>query len=133
MNNSPAVLIIAPPGRLRDSLRVLLRASHHGARVTQADNLPAGLRMIVELFPTLVLLDADVSGNGATQAVQQIKAHRLTLPCIVLAHTTEQEYQARAAGAAGVFQAGASAEAFFAIIESAFQEGTEDTISKRKT
>jgi len=127
------MLIIAPPGRLRDSLRVLLRASHPGARVTQADDLPTGLRMIVELFPTLVLLDADVSGNGATQAVQQVKAHCLTLPYIVLAHSSEQEYQARVAGADGVFQAGASAEAFFAIIESAFQKRTEATRSKRKT
>jgi DNA-binding NarL/FixJ family response regulator len=125
-----SVLIIAPPGRLRDSLRVLLRASPHVAHVAQADDLPAGVQRIAELSPTLVLLDADVSGNGVTQAVQQIKAHRLTPPCIVLAHTTEQESQARVAGAAGIFMAGAAAEAFFAALASVFQEGTGDCVAK---
>lgn len=124
MADATSVLIIAPAGRLRDSLRVLLRASNRVAHVVQADDLPAGLRMTAELFPTLVLLDADMPGDGAAHAVQQIKAHRLTLPCVVLAHTSEQEHRARAAGADGVLQAGASAEAFFAIIESVSQKET---------
>lgn len=119
MIDNTSVLIIAAAGRLRDSLRVLLRAGNHVTQVAQADDLSAGLLLLAELSPALVLLDANVADETLESAIQQLKSCRPQSPCIVLTHTSDQERRARAAD--GFFQAGASAEAFFAIIESRLQ------------
>lgn len=125
MTDITVVLIIAPIGRLRDSLRVLLRASNHIEHVDQADNVFAGLRMAADFAPALVLLDVNAPGNGIEQDVRQIRALRPRPACVVLTYAADQERQARAAGADGILQAGASAEAFFATVEGAIQKSRE--------
>lgn len=122
MTEPSPVLIIAPAGRLRDSLRVLLRASNHVTQVAQADDLPAGLRLLAELGPKLVVLDAAICDGTLEPVVRQLKARHPRLPCTVLTHTFDQERQAHIGGADGILQAGASAEAFLATIDSALQK-----------
>ncbi len=119
MADNTLVLIIAAAGRLRDSLRVLLRAGNPITQVAQADDLTAGLRMLRELSPALVLLDANVADETLESAIQQLKGCRPQSPCIVLTHTSDQERRAEAAD--GIFPAGASAETFFTVIENALQ------------
>ncbi|MBN1876489.1 MAG: hypothetical protein JXA33_19855 [Anaerolineae bacterium] len=116
---SISVLIIFPAGCLRDSLRVLLRAGNHVTQVTQAGDLRDGSRLLAELTPTLVLLDVDVTDKTLESAIQQLKSCRPRSLCIVLTRTSDQERQAYTAD--GILQAGASAEAFFATIESSLQ------------
>jgi DNA-binding NarL/FixJ family response regulator len=117
MSQDVSVLIIAPPGRLRDSLRVLLRASGRIARVEEADDARLGLQRIAERRPGLVLLDADLGEDDARGVVQQIKTQQPRLPCLILVHNLDQEPRAQAAGANAVLQAGFATETFFSTIE----------------
>ena len=117
MSQRVSALIIAPPGRLRDSLRVLLRASGKIGRVEQADYARSGLQSIEPLSPGLVLLDAGLEEDEAPGVLGQIKTQWPRLPCLVLAHNPEQESAALAAGADAVLQAGFTTGNFFSTIQ----------------
>jgi len=117
MSQRVSALIIAPAGRLRDSLRVLLRASGRIGRVEEADDARLGLGSIAERPPGLVVLDAGVGEEDALGVLGQIKTQWPRLPCLVLARNLEQEPTARAAGADAVLQAGFATETFFSTIQ----------------
>ncbi|CAG0993293.1 hypothetical protein PLCT2_02596 [Planctomycetaceae bacterium] len=110
-------LIIAPPGRLRESLRVLVRAVNWIAQIELADDGPAGLRLIADYSPALVLLDTLLPEEQVWETLRQIKLKRATVRCVVLAQTRAQEQQAQVAGADGVLLNGFSSEAFFDLME----------------
>jgi DNA-binding NarL/FixJ family response regulator len=113
-----SVVIIAPPGRRRTSLRVLLEASGRIAQAVEAGDCTAGLSTIRELEPGLIVLDLGEDSRALVQALRQVKAFRPEIPCLVVAHGQEQERRAWAAGARIVLQAGfASEELFQAIAE----------------
>ncbi len=111
--DSQAILVIAPPGRLRDSLLVLLQASGQVSLAGQADDGPAGLCWLAERIPIAVLLDADLPDGQAWWALRRIKNEWPQLRCLILVHTYAQECQARAEGAEVVVQAGLSTETLF--------------------
>ncbi len=71
---SQPVLIVAPPGRLRDGLQAMMRAVPQIADTAQADDGPAALQMLAEHPLALVLLDADLPGGEAWTLGRQIKA-----------------------------------------------------------
>jgi DNA-binding NarL/FixJ family response regulator len=110
-------VIIAAPGRLRDSLRVLLRATGRLSLVEQADDARFGLQSIAARPPGLVLLDADVGEDAAWGLLRQLKTQWSWLPCLVLVHNLDQEHMAWVAGADAVLQAGFATETFFRTIE----------------
>ena len=112
-----SALIIAPPGRLRDSLRVLLRASGRIARVEEADDARLGLQSIAERPPGLVVLDAGLCEEDALAVLGQIKTQWPQAPCLVLVNNLDKEPMARAAGADSVLQAGFATETFFSAIQ----------------
>jgi DNA-binding NarL/FixJ family response regulator len=115
MSQPVSALIIAPPGRLRDSLRVLLRASGRIAHVEEADDAGFGLQSIVARPPGLVLLDAGPE-EDTWGGLRQLKTQWPQLPCLVLVHNLDQEPSARAAGADAVLQPGFSTETFFSAV-----------------
>lgn len=117
MSQRVSALIIAPPGRLRDSLRVLLRASGRIARVEETDDAHFVSQSITERPPGLVLLDANLGDDETRRVLQQLKTQWPRLPCLVLVRNLEQEHMARAAGADGVLQAGFATETFFSTLE----------------
>jgi len=117
MSQRVSALIIAPAGRLRDSLRVLLRASGRIGRVEEADDARSGLGAIAERPPGLVVLDAGLGEADALGVLGQIKTQWPPLPCLVLVRNLEQEPTARAAGADAVLQAGFATETFFSTIQ----------------
>jgi DNA-binding NarL/FixJ family response regulator len=117
MSQPVSALIIAPPGRLRDSLRVLLRASGRIAHVEEADDARVGLQSIVARPPGLVLLDAGLGEEDALAVLGQIKTQWPQLPCLLLVNNLDQEPMARAAGADSVLQPGFATETFFSTIQ----------------
>ncbi len=117
MTQRVLALIIAPPGRLRDSLRVLLRASGRIGRVEETDDARFGLQSIAEHPPGLVVLDAGLEEDDAPGILPQLKGEWPQLPCLVLVRSLDQEPMARAAGADAVLQAGFDTETFFSTIE----------------
>jgi DNA-binding NarL/FixJ family response regulator len=123
MSETTTVLIIAPPGRLRDGLRVLLRASAQVAHTAQVDDLASGMQWIAQVQPDLVLLDADLLDEQGWQAIRQIRQGWPQCRCVALTHTTRQEQLARASEAAAILSDGFSSKALFDII--AQQKGLE--------
>lgn len=111
-------LIVAPPGRLRDSLRVLLRACETITVVGLASDGGDGLLQVAQKAPALVLIDGSLIGEGDGEALRQIKGRWPGVRCLVLVHSVEQEHLARAAGADAVLQAGFRAEVLFETIRS---------------
>jgi DNA-binding NarL/FixJ family response regulator len=102
------VLVIAPPGPWRDSLRVLLRASGRVAHIEQVDNGPSGQRLLQQRRFDLALLDASLPAGD----VEQILSFGHPA-CLVFTHDRQQEQQARQAGAAAILADGFSTETFF--------------------
>jgi DNA-binding NarL/FixJ family response regulator len=111
-------LIVAPSGRLRDSLRVLLRACETITVVGLAGDGEDGLRQIEQKAPALVLLDGSLVADGDGETLRQIKERKPEIHCLVLVHSVEDERLALAAGADAVLQAGFRAEALFETIRS---------------
>jgi DNA-binding NarL/FixJ family response regulator len=116
--NCISALIIAPPGRLRDSLQVLLQAGNKITLAGQADDARSGLQLVAEYRPALVLLDTYLPGDDAWQILEHLKRNYPQIDCFVLAHSFDQERRAQEAGADAVFLAGFSAETFFEALKS---------------
>ena len=89
LRNQP-VLIVAPPGRLRDSLQAMVRAVPQIADTMQADDGLAALQMLAERPLALVLLDADLPGEEAWTVWPQIKARWPQTRVIILANNDGQ-------------------------------------------
>jgi DNA-binding NarL/FixJ family response regulator len=87
---SQPVLIVAPPGRLRDGLQAMVRAVPQIADTVQADDGPTALQMLTEHPLALVLLDADLPGEEAWTVLPQIKARWPQTRCIVLINNDQQ-------------------------------------------
>ncbi len=107
-----SALIIGPPERLRDSLRVLLRATTTIAGIEQADDGPSGLGKIACAPPALVVLDANLPNDEAWSVLSQLKSQWPQITCLVLAHHLDHERLARALGADTILPADFSTEAF---------------------
>jgi len=93
------VLVVAKPGPLRDSLVTLLQALPQVAAVEQAHTAAAALRMIETKAPALVLVDSNLPGEEAWTLLNQIRARRPAIRCVVLSETVQHYRQAEAAGA----------------------------------
>jgi DNA-binding NarL/FixJ family response regulator len=118
MEDHTPALIVAAPGRLRDSLRVLLRACESITVVGLANDGGDALLQVAQDPPALVLLDANLIATRDGETLRRIKGRWPRVRCLVLAHGVEQERLARAAGADAVLQAGFRAEVLFETIRS---------------
>lgn len=112
------VLVIAPPGPWRDSLRVLLQASGRVDQIAQADNGLAGRRLLQLRRFDRVLLDA---GLPAGQVVEILQSGHPA--CLVFTHNRQQEQQARQTGAAAILAEGFSTETFFQTLFNRIPDG----------
>ncbi len=114
-----SVLIIAPPGRLRDSLRVLLYAAGV-AQVNEADAFAAGLATLTRTGSELVVLDPGASMAEVTSMIQQLRRAGAA-GCLVWTPTAEQARLARRAGVGVSLLPGLSAEALAVILDQVAQ------------
>ena len=92
---SQPVLIVAPPGRLRDGLQAIVRAVPQIAETLQADDGPAALRLLTEHPLALVVLDAALPGGEAWTLWPQIKSRWPQTRVIIL---TNEDGQRQIAG-----------------------------------
>jgi DNA-binding NarL/FixJ family response regulator len=126
---APAI-IIAPPGLMRDSLKVVMEASGRITFVGAEDDWTAGLKMVAELGPKLVVVDTDGLGERFSwQTVQQLDMGKAYVPYCFVVHTREEEDQAKSAGAKIVLQAGFSTQAFFDAIAGLTSISSDDQSS----
>ncbi len=111
-----SALIVAPAGRLRDSLGVLLGARREITLLDEAAPEAIDPVTIARQPPALILLDMDADDGQSWRTLRQLKAACPDTPCCVVVHTLEQAQHAHAAHADAVLQAGFSAEALFATV-----------------
>ena len=93
------VLIAAKPGRMRESLNILLKMIDVIDVIGEADDSDAAMRMIHEHRPQLVLLDSNLPGEDISSLLMRIKDNGSTSHCLVLADTVKGRRSAISAGA----------------------------------
>lgn len=119
MDSPFAVCVIAPPGRLRDSLRVLLRVGHPAVVIHEADDAAQGLQMIQTLRPRMALVDSALENEDAWRMLSQLRGDFPGLFCCLMTHTHEQECRAQSALAQVILPVGFSAADFWAAVQGA--------------
>lgn len=112
-----AVLIVARPGRMRDSLLALLKSAPGISVVGQADSGASALSMIAMYRPALALLDTDLPDDQAFAVLEQTKTLEPRCRCLVLADEMRQLQDAMSAGADAVLLKGFPAARLFEVIE----------------
>ncbi len=122
MRNHVPTLIVARPGRLRDGLRALLRATPGLELVGQADNRASALGLLRACHPALVLLDSNLPVDEVEAILRQTKTQYPHARCIVLANDGQQQGAARGAGADSVLLAGFPVTRFFAVVAELLSE-----------
>jgi DNA-binding NarL/FixJ family response regulator len=112
-HNQTIVCVAAPPGRLRDSLRVILRMNQTISLAGEADTGAAGLDMLRDLHPDLFLIDASLPEEEAWDLLAHVHQHQPQLNCCIIVHSIEEEFRARSSGSEMILQAGFSANTFW--------------------
>ncbi len=119
-----SVVIVAPPGRLRAGLRVLLRDTT-GLRVAgECDDALSALRFLAQQPTDVVVIDAGL-GISAWALLAQIKRDWPAVRCVCLTHNDEQQRRAQAAGALGSFMSGCAADVIKRVIRDVLTEETK--------
>ena len=113
--NLTTILIVAPAGRVRDSLRVLLKSTRPLIYIEWAEEI----HQLADTPPTLVFLDATLPNDQAWQALEHIRRHYPQHRCLILAHSADHQKRTQAAGARAVLLEGLTAASLFAAIEGA--------------
>ena len=111
------LVVIAPPGRQRDGLRVLLRADNKIALVGEADDLASGAQVIAQCAPALVVLQSGNDGDAVWTKLRQLKTQFANVLFVVVVTNCHQEELARAAGADAALVEGFTSETMFAAID----------------
>jgi DNA-binding NarL/FixJ family response regulator len=112
--NINRVLIVSEAGRLRDSLRVLLKSCYPLAAIAETETCASALQRLAADPNALVLVDAALPGEQAWQALDWFRAP--CARCVLLAHSLAQQKQAREARANAILLDGLTAESFLAVM-----------------
>jgi DNA-binding response OmpR family regulator len=110
-------LIVATPGRMRDSLSWLLASGLDRVAIRTADDGRAARRLVAEQCPALVLLDTNLPGEDAWALLELICANGHQSRCLVLADSMQQQRQARNVGADASLLKGFSTVELYAVVE----------------
>ncbi len=119
MIQESSIILIAPPGHLRDSLQVLLAALPGGHPIVVASGEQMEMLGTISRDPVLVLIALELSSPGTqvNVVVAEIK-HRWVQTRLVVLVDTEQQHQAvTSAGADRVWLKGTLAAQMLVEIE----------------
>ena len=116
-NHAAPALIVASPGRIRDGLRIMLRAVPRVEIILQANDGPSALPIIAESHPALVLLDSKLANNDIQSVSRQIKQESPNTRCIMLVDNIQQQWMAKIADADTVLTIGCPAGEFLDTVE----------------
>ena len=108
-----SVLLIAPPGRLRDGFRAILGAIPWVANVTCVSGGAGSYQAFLEKQPSLVFVDVDTLGDKGVQIVKRIRTACQNTRIVAIVATWRQREQAQRAGADAVLFSGFSNEKLY--------------------
>ena len=126
-NLAPA-LIVASPGRIRDSLTTMLRAVPCIRTIYLANDGPSASKIIADYRPALVLLDSKLANNDIQSVSRQIKATSPQTRCVMLVDNVHQQWMAKIADADTALTIGCPATKFFTTIEGLLAQSTTQPI-----
>ena len=112
MTKKESLLIVAAPGRLRDSLEALLKTLSWLHIIEPVDNKFSALEMMTQYQPKLVLLD-----NEGWNLLKSIKTLYPQVHCLALVNGLQQQQAAKSAGADLTLLKGFVASELFTAIE----------------
>jgi DNA-binding NarL/FixJ family response regulator len=117
LKDPPLVLVVARPGRIRNSLQALLQIMPR-LRVTDlvSDNTSA-MQMLTQHCPALVILDVNLPDNEAWVLLAQIQRTRPQTRCLLFVNSIEQRRAAKIAGADGALLKGFGTRELFTTLE----------------
>lgn len=118
MIEKKSALIIAPAGRMRDSLRALLKSLPYLTTEVHNGDIEAVERYIENHKPHLILLDATLNSPTLESLLEISRSYWPHTHCIVLAHNVQEQWSARVAGADHVLLTGFSTTTLFNLIDS---------------
>jgi CheY-like chemotaxis protein len=101
----PALLLVAPNGRVQESLRVLLSDLPLKVIGPVADARSA-LALVQEWQPPLVLLDFGLPAAEAGEVLERLHAHSPAVRCLALVETVDQLAEAKAGQVDGILLKG---------------------------
>ena len=124
MTQDASILLIAQPGKLRESLQVLLAAISGNRPVLLASNWPVETISAREkpLVLVMLVLERGSLGTQATTLVTEIKSRLPQARLVVLVDTEQQQHAATFAGADRVWFKGALAAQMLVEIEMLINE-----------
>jgi DNA-binding NarL/FixJ family response regulator len=111
------VLIVAKPGRIRNSLQALLQIMPRLKVAGIASHTFLALQMLSQYQPALVLLDVDLPDNQAWVLLQQIQLKQPQTRCLLLVNSIEQQRRARGVRADAALLKGFETMELFTTIE----------------
>jgi len=118
LNNSVSAIIVAKPGRRRDSLRAMLKAIPHLRIIGQVEDYPSTLKIVSKHLVKLVVLDCDQTDNDEIRSIlRQINVKWPQTRLLALVETAKQKQMVKAAGADDVLVSGFSIADFIKTIE----------------
>src|SRR5688572_18744923 len=112
MTEKESLLIVAAPGRLRDSLEALLKTLSWLHIVEPVDNKLSALEIMSQYQPKLILLD-----DETWSLLKSIKTLYPQVHCLALVNGLQQQQAAKSAGADITLLKGFVASELFAAIE----------------
>ena len=125
LERDPLVLVVARPGRIRDSLQALLHIVPR-LKVAIATHSFLAMQMMAQYNPALILLDVDLPDDQVWDLLKQIQLTRPQTRCLFLVNSIQQQQAARAAGAHAALLKGFGAAELFTTIEKLLHLITDD-------
>ena len=119
-----SVLIVSSPGRIRDSLKTMLRAIPGIETVLQANDGPSASKFIKQYHPSLVLLDAKLANNDIQSVSRQIRSDSPATRCVIMVDNAHQQWLVKVTDVDTVLTIGCPATKFFTTIEGLLTQPT---------
>jgi len=117
------VLIVDDQPRARKSVRALLSTWNGVLEIREAGNGREAVRLVEELPPDLVLMDARMPEMDGLEATRQIKARWPEVKIVVLSMYVENQDEALAAGADAFVGKGEAPEKLLDVVSAVMQGG----------
>lgn len=115
------ILIVDDQPRARKSVRALLSTWNGVLEIREAGNGREAVRLVEELPPDLVLMDARMPEMDGLEATRQIKARWPAVKIVVLSMYVENQDEALAAGADAFVGKGEAPEKLLDVVSAVMQ------------
>lgn len=130
------VLVVAKPGRIRNSLQALLRIMPRLRMTDLASDDVSAMQIVAQYNPALIIMDVDLPECQAWILLAQLKQTQPQIRCLFFVNSIEQRHTAQIAGADAILLKGFGTLELFTTIEQLiphYQQQEREEHDKRAT